>query len=165
MNRPTVLFIFVAAVLGPLAIGAGLAHAAGSRDTGLSWQGQSSNLCYYSQAKAVWPAADGSHVDFKAFIYKKVRNSQCSTTYTGSNFYSGESQIRATLYRASDLTICSQTSLVSTPSTSSSWGVGRTWSKSGTCGATTQYVVGADGNWQTAFGNWFDGPYTGSIAL
>ena len=71
----------------------------------------------------------------------------CSTYYATKSFYSGEASVRAVLYRASDLAICSNTGWSATPNGYWSWGIGKTWNKSGGCASTTAFITAADGSW------------------
>ena len=85
--------------------------------------------------------------------------------YPSVPFYSGEAEVQAVLYRASDMAVCTSTGRVATPSTSSSWGVGKTWNKSGICASTTSFVVGAVGDWQIILNKEFSGPTVGPLRI
>jgi len=158
------LAVIVVAYIVALAAGVGVAYAV-TYDTGLHAVGNLVSYCYYAQGKAVVPAANGMQVDIKAFVYKKVRPGACSSTYAGSLFYAGESEVQAVLYRSSDMVVCASTGRVQTPSTSSSWGVGKTWNKSGVCASTKSFVVGASGDWQIVLNKEFRGPNIGPFPI
>jgi len=148
-----------------LGAGAGVAYAV-TYDTGLHAVGNLVSYCYYAQGKAVVPAANGMQVDIKAYVYKKVRLSTgCSSTYAGSLFYTGESEVQAVLYRSGDMVVCASTGRVRTPSTTASWGVGKTWNKSGVCASARSFVVGAAGDWQIVLNKEFRGPNIGPFPI
>ncbi len=138
-------------------IGASLAFAVTKGDSGKSNIGQSvgADACYYARAYALVPG--GSYqVDFKAYTYKYDRSSGCSLSFPTKAFGSGENSVRATLYRGSDFTICSSTSLSSTPSGGySGYGIGRQYNKSGACASTSSFLVQADGYWGYDPNNWY----------
>ena len=147
-----------------LAIGAGVAYAVTS-DTGVRSVGNLTNYCYFGRSIANVPASNGMQVDLKAYVYKKTRATSCSVSYPAANFYSGEAEVQAVLYRASDMAVCTSTGRVATPSGVGSWGVGKTWNKSGICASATQFVVGAAGDWQIILNKEFVGPNVGPIRI
>jgi hypothetical protein len=104
-------------------------------------------------------------VDMKAYVYKTQRTTGCSSAYPGKAFYSGEAEVQAVLYRASDMVVCASTGRVRTPSTTSSWGVGKTWNKSGVCATAKSFVVGAAGDWQIVLNKEFRGPNIGPFPV
>jgi hypothetical protein len=154
----------VVAYLVALGLGVGVAYAA-TNDTGVRQVGNLVSYCYWAQAKAVVPAANGAQVDIKAYVYKKQRTTVCNVAYPGVNFYAGEAEVQAILYRASDMAVCASTGRVRTPSTASSWGVGKTWNKSGTCATTSKFIVGASGDWQIVLNREFRGPNTAAFPI
>jgi hypothetical protein len=117
-------------------------------------QGISSDACYYGRTYSLIPAANGSQVDFKGYTYKYDRNLGCSTGYAPKAFYNGENSVRAVLYRASDLTICSNTSWTATVTGERYRGIGKTWNKSGVCSSTSSYITAADGSWGFGGNTW-----------
>ncbi|MEI8238871.1 MAG: hypothetical protein WCI22_05580 [Actinomycetota bacterium] len=162
--RSRKLMVAVVAYVAALATGVGVAFAV-TYDTSLHAVGNLVSYCYYARAEAVRPASNGMQVDIKAFVYKKQRTTACSSTFPGSNFYNGESEVQAVLYRASDMVVCATTGRVRTPSTTSAWGVGKTWNKSGVCATTTSFVVGAAGDWQILLNKEFRGPNIGPFPV
>jgi hypothetical protein len=162
-RRRGVIAVVLAHVVA-LGIGIGVAYAT-SVDTGVRSVGNLTSYCYFGRSMAVTPASNGMQVDLKAYIYKKSRASVCSVSYPAANFYSGEANVQAVLYRASDMAVCTSTGRVTTPSAVSSWGVGKTWNKSGICAGATQFVVGAAGDWQLVLGKEFVGPNVGPLHI
>jgi hypothetical protein len=156
--------VVLVAYVAALATGVGVAFAV-TYDTGLHAVGNLVSYCYYARAEAVRPAANGMQVDMKAFIYKKQRTTGCSSALPGNAFYNGESEVQAVLYRASDMVVCASTGRVRTPSTTGSWGVGKTWNKSGVCTYTSAFVVGASGDWQILLNKEFRGPNIGPFPI
>jgi hypothetical protein len=163
VNRRRWLALLLAHLVA-LGVGAGVAYAV-TYDTGVRSIGNLTSYCYFGRAQAQVPAANGMQVDLKAYVYKKSRSSVCSVSYPSVSFYAGEAEVQAVLYRASDMAVCTSTGRVATPSTSSSWGVGKTWNKSGICATTTSFVVGAVGDWQIILNKEFSGPEVGPLRI
>lgn len=128
----------------------GLIAASCSTDSGrvVIGQGISADACYYGRADNIIPAANGSAIDVKGFVYKYDRNYGCSTGYAAKVFYYAEASVRAVLYRASDLAICSSTGWTATRNGEVARGIGQTWNKTGACSSTSSFITAADGSWQ-----------------
>ncbi len=110
----------------------------------------SGNSCYWNQSQGIHPASNGSNVDYKTFVYKRVRSTTfgCVSTASLLTFFNSELTLRAQLFRVFDYTVCSSTGYFATPNGwSGGFGVGRTWNKpsSGSCAATQTFQVQGDG--------------------
>jgi hypothetical protein len=135
--------LLMATIAGPSTV------YAGSFDTGYQYLGGgiTPNACYFGRAQSVVPAADGMQVDIKAWLRKKVRVNGCSLSFADTTFFNQEGSVTAILWRASDFTLCTTTGEVRIPGNGYIYfGIGKTWNKSGACGATTTlFILDASG--------------------
>ena len=106
------------------------------------WRSVSQDWCFYARQNHRDPASNPAHdLDWNVWHYMRDYSGGCSPYNAHENFGWGFHLNLAYLTRSSDGVVCSSIGGKTLPSTKTSFGVGRGYSRSGACSSTTQFTI------------------------